>query len=84
VSDTSRPEPLVQVGDVIEVPEADYCYGLGTLIMRITTMTVAPHEVARLEWVRLVGVPIYTQGREGPEREALVRVTALRQQPHRS
>ena len=75
------PEPLVQVGDLVEIPEADYCYGVGVLKMRITAMTVTPQEASRLEWVRLIGIPIYDYGQEGPEREALVRVAALRQHP---
>jgi len=81
MSEQKRPEPLVQVGDLVEIPEADYCYGLGVLKMRITAMTVTPQEVSRLEWVRLIGVPIYSNGQEGSEREALVRVAALRRHP---
>jgi hypothetical protein len=34
-----------------------------------------------LEWVRLVGVQIHERGDAGPDREALVRVAALRQHP---
>ena len=81
MSERKRPELLVQVGDLVEIPEADYCYGLGVLKMRVTAMTVTPQEVARLEWVRLIGVPIYGHGQEGAEREALVRVAALRRHP---
>ncbi|MEV8503337.1 hypothetical protein AB0368_00745 [Actinoplanes sp. NPDC051475] len=81
MSKQKRPEPLVQIGDLVEIPEADYCYGLGVLRMRITAMNVTPQDVSRLEWVRLVGVPIFSHDQEGPEREALVRVAALRQHP---
>ncbi|WP_067509445.1 hypothetical protein [Actinoplanes sp. TFC3] len=81
MSDRKRADPLVQVGDLIEIPEADYCYGLGVLKMRVTAMTITPQEVSRLEWVRLIGVPIYMHGQEGPEREALISVAALRQHP---
>lgn len=81
MSEQRHPKPLVQVGDVIEIPEADYCYGLGILRMRITAMTVTPQEVPRLEWIRLIGVPLYSNEQEGPEREALIRVEALRQHP---
>ncbi len=81
MSQQEQPEPLVKIGDLVEIPEADYCYGVGVLKMRITAMTVTPQEVSRLEWVRLIGVPIYNYGQEGPEREALVRVAALRQRP---
>ncbi len=45
MSEQKRPKPLVQVGDLIEIPEADYCYGVGMLKMRVTAMTVTPHEV---------------------------------------
>ncbi|WP_170047432.1 hypothetical protein [Couchioplanes caeruleus] len=44
-------------------------------------MTVTPQEVSRLEWIRLIGVPIYSNEQEGPEREALIRVEALRRHP---
>jgi hypothetical protein len=73
--------PLVKVGDTIEVPEPDYCYGRGLLRMRVTTVESGSLPVDRLEWVRLVGVPIYERGNEGPVRVALVRVAALRRHP---
>lgn len=75
-----QPRPLVRVGDIIVVPESDYLYGVGPLTLRITAIEVEPKLVERLEWVRLRGIPIYWNLEEGSEREALVRVTALRTQ----
>lgn len=75
------PPPLVAVGDVIAVPEADYCYGRGDLRMRVTGVDAGSVPVGELEWVRLLGVPLYERGNEGREREALVRVNALRRHP---
>jgi hypothetical protein len=81
VTECVVPPPLVRVGDVIDVPEADYCYGRGRLRMRVTAVEQNAVPVEQLEWVRLCGVPIYERGNEGDEREALVRVAALRQHP---
>nr|MDT0657611.1 hypothetical protein [Micromonospora sp. DSM 115978] len=74
--DPTNPFP-VRVGDLIRIPEADYCYGLGELLMRITVVPASAH-VPGLEWVELAGVPIGYRGREGTPRSALVRASALR------
>jgi hypothetical protein len=75
----NRPDrPTVGVGDIIEVPEQHYCYGLGRLVLRVT-------EVGELEqhsdgeWLNLRGIqlrhPDYV--RLG-ERQVLVRAEAMR------
>jgi hypothetical protein len=81
VNEPAVPPPLVAVNDVIQVPEADYLYGRGVLQMRVTVVDAGAVPVDQLDWVRLVGVPIYERGNEGPVREALVRVDALRRHP---
>ena len=45
------PPPLVAVGDVIAVPEADYCYGRGDLRMRVTGVDAGSVPVGELEWI---------------------------------
>lgn len=73
------PPPLVSAGDEITVAEADYCYGVGMLRMRITGVKTRDLAIRGLEWVQLEGIEIMRGGREGRPRFALVRVTALRQ-----
>lgn len=75
-----EPAPLVAVGEVVTVAEADYCYGAGPLRLRVTA---APADVDHpgLEWIVLSGREIwYDRGepRDGRPRTALVRVAALR------
>jgi hypothetical protein len=73
-------EPLVQVGDTICLPEADYCYGCGLLTIRVTEVDADLAHFPALEWVRLRGVVILWDGTDGDERDVLVRVAALRKQ----
>lgn len=70
--------PLVAVGDVITVPEPDYCYGIGTLHMTVTAVAERALTIPGLEWVQLEGRDIHPSGREGSPRYALVRIAALR------
>ena len=70
--------PLVRVGDLIRIPEADYRYGVGELHMRIIHVPRSAG-IPGLEWVELVGVPIPHRGREDRPRPVLIRVAALRQ-----
>lgn len=75
--------PLVIVGDIVVVPEADYHYGLGPLRLRVTE---EPRNADRpgAEWIELTGREVwYDQGemRDGRPRTALVRVSALLANP---
>lgn len=74
--------PLVAVGDVIRIPEADYCNGRGELHMRVTHVPRGA-DLPRLEWIGLLGVELRYDGRDGAHRYALVRVAALRAHPPR-
>ncbi|MFG1953356.1 hypothetical protein [Micromonospora sp. NPDC048830] len=72
--------PLVSVGDVVTIAEADYCYGTGPLRLRITQRPAGLDHPA-LEWVELTGVELRPDGSPAPgdqARTALVRVAALR------
>jgi hypothetical protein len=65
---------MIREGQVLRIGEADYCYGLGLLTLRVTRDV----QLTRgLEWVEIEGVEQYPNGREGKERVVLVRVTAL-------
>jgi hypothetical protein len=70
--------PPVRIGDVIEVAEEHYLYGTGVLRMRVTAVRSDPVRHPGLEWIRLRGVEIRWDGSDGPEREVLVRLKALR------
>jgi hypothetical protein len=74
-------KPLVQAGDVVRVPEAHYLYGSDVLTMRVTGVGADLEKYPSLEWVGLKGVEIRWDGSDGDEREALVRVAALREWP---
>ena len=54
----------MRVGDVIEVKEADYKYGVGTLTITLTWVEESPDE-----WVEVRGTSPHWQG----ERWALIR-----------
>lgn len=73
-------QPLVKVGDTICMPESDYCYGHGQLMMRVTEVDADLARFPALEWVRVRGVVILWDGTDGDERDILVRVAALRKQ----
>lgn len=75
----------VTVGDVIVIPEGDYLFGQGSLRLRVTEeATVGAHLGS--EWLTVTGREIwYDQGepREGRQRTAQVRLTALAEHPPR-
>ncbi|OJF10735.1 hypothetical protein [Couchioplanes caeruleus] len=75
----SRVAP-VRAGDVIQVAEPDYCYGVGSITLRITTV----HYLVYLDdgpWVVVDGIPLWPNGYEGEERYAQIRVTGIQHLP---
>ena len=70
-------EPLVQVGDVVQLPEAHYLYGSGVLTMRVTAVGADLEKYPSLEWVGLKGTEIRWDGSDGEERQVMVRVGIL-------
>jgi hypothetical protein len=72
---TSRRAPAV--GDVLHFAESDYCYGVGPLVLRVTRVGADPRRYPRLEWLSLHGVELREDGSVGPERQVLVRTSAL-------
>lgn len=65
----------LRVGDTVLIPEPDYCYGLGTLTLRITAIGTG---TPRRDWVQLRGVQLGDDGREIKEREVLARLGGIR------
>jgi hypothetical protein len=65
----------VRVGDVLHLREADYRYGAGPLVLRVTAVA---DQQCDPEWVTLRGVEIRWTGAPGDERTTQVRRTALR------
>jgi hypothetical protein len=72
--------PLVAVGDIIRISQADSCYGRDELHMRVTHVLKGANTPG-LEWLGLIGVEIRHDGSDGQHRHALVRVAALRSNP---
>jgi hypothetical protein len=73
----NRPAPrcLVEVGQVLSIKEADYCYGVGDLRLRVTR--VAPNQHPDVEWIRVVGMALRPDGSDFEPRDVLVRASAL-------
>jgi hypothetical protein len=67
---------MIRRGQVLSIPEAHYCYGTGVLTIRVTEVCDEIH--LNLEWLRIQGVEILWNGADGPSRDVLVRVAALR------
>ena len=66
----------VRAGDVIHVAEEDYSFGLGCLTLRVTDV----HGLLYLDdgpWVILDGIPLWSNGHEGEQRYAQIRVAGI-------
>ena len=68
---------MVRVGQVLRIPEAHYLYGTGDLVLRVTEVDPGLDRYPGLEWVRVKGVPVRSDGSEGEPREVMIRVAAL-------
>lgn len=72
----------IYAGDVIQVSEADYCYGIGSLTLRITDV----HGLLYLnDGPRVIvdGILLWPDGCEEEERYAQIRVVGIRFLPER-
>jgi hypothetical protein len=72
-----RPAKLATAGDIVTIRQADYCYGLGDLRLRLTRVGNGRNVHDRAEWVEVEGVEVRTDDTDGSVRKALVRVAAL-------
>jgi len=70
-------QPPVRVGDVLQLSEEDYRFGVGPLTIRVTALLQVQH-LAEGPWLYLRGIPIGWNGQEGEPRQVLVRLSALR------
>ena len=72
---------VLRLGDVIDVGDADYRYGIGRLILRVTTIGVQ-RATAAGDWLDLDGLELRPDGTQlgAQPRHACIRVTALRNQ----
>jgi len=66
----------VRPGDVIQVAEPDYCYGKGTLKLRITEILGIDRQ-SDGAWVSMYGVTVYPNGRESAVHPVSVRLSVL-------
>ena len=60
-------------GTVLALDEADYCYGLGPLVLRVAA--VEP-PAAGEEWLRVTGREVFPAG-DGGLREVMIRLNAV-------
>ena len=89
----TSPVPVIRDGRIqtgaarwalFEFGEADYCYGVGTLTMRVERIDwdrPVPYESDT--WLEVSGTVIDREGREGARRTVLVRASLLPQRPPR-
>jgi len=66
----------LKAGAVVRLTEEHYCYGLGTLYLRLTRTPDVQASWDRLEWVELTGVELRRTG-GGLTRSVLARVTGI-------
>jgi hypothetical protein len=73
---TGSSGPGLVPGVVLHLGEEDYRFGVGPLVLRVTEVL----EMQRLSdgpWVAVRGVTITWDGRDGDERQVLVRLDAI-------
>ena len=76
--------PVVGQGDVLVVDEADYCYGIGPLTLRVDRVEWSkPIPYEGDTWLEVQGTVIDRAGREGARRTVLVRASLLPLRPPR-
>jgi hypothetical protein len=76
-----RGRNLATPDDVVLIREADYCYGLGDLRLRLTVVGDGKPVHESAEWVQVGGVELRQDDTEIGPRSALVRVSALVARP---
>jgi hypothetical protein len=65
-------------GAVLELPEADYRYGVGMLAIRLTKVGADPAHYRAMEWVTVEGFELFHDGSAAAEpRWAMIRVSAI-------
>ena len=67
--------PPVRMGDRLSLPEGDYRFGLGTLVIEVTAL---PQRRTDDGWLELHGLEIAWNGQRGDARIVWVRPEALR------
>jgi hypothetical protein len=81
VSSDRRATILAGPGEIVVIEEADYCYDVRVLRLRLTSLGDGKAVHARAEWVQVEGMEPTSTGRERGTRSALVRVSTLRREP---
>jgi hypothetical protein len=80
----SKAEPVSpQPGDVLRIHEDDYRFGLGELVLRVTSVRGA-QKLDDGDWLTVAGVEVGRNGIDVGEREILVRLSRLAPQRLRS
>jgi len=74
---TARALRLPEPDDVVTIKEADDCYGLGDIRMRLTVVGNGRPVHDGAEWVQVEGIELCHDDSEIEPRSALVRAAAL-------
>jgi hypothetical protein len=76
-ADRAVNERPANVGDVIQIPAGDYCFGDGPLLIRITEIASPHPQYPQATWTFVKGTELRRDGKEVGDRHVLVRITAL-------
>lgn len=77
---TAPDVPHVPAGTILQLDETDYRYGVGPLTLRVAAV-LHVQQLADGPWVYLRGVTVRWDGRDGEQRQVLVRAAALTRPP---
>ena len=75
--------PPIQPGDVLKIPEADYLYGTGDLILRVAEVYSVQHLLDG-DWLAIKGTQLARNEAELTERKVLVRSSRLSRSQERT
>jgi hypothetical protein len=64
-------------GDLLQIAEADYCYGVGTLVIRVIEVAAPSPVLLGATWSFVKGMEVAWNGQDKRVRTVLVRNTAL-------
>lgn len=70
----NRTAPLAIVGELVEIPESGYKFGVGALVLRVTKVAPSPERA----WVTLTGHEIGWDGKRVGTRSVIAKVDAIK------
>lgn len=74
MADNRTSTPPAIVGELVEIPQDAYLYGLGALVLRVTEVTPAPD----YGWVNVIGHEIGWDGKRVGTRSVVAKAAAIK------